>query len=90
MRGILNLLCTRMRGDVSPEMASKIIQDHEGQQYPQEVGNGEVLEAIRQLKVGKNPRIDDTTAEVLQSGVVLKWMLFICNLAWEQGKRPKE
>lgn len=57
--------------------------------YPQEdLQWGEILKAIRELKVEKTPGSHGISAEMLKyEVVVVKWMLWICSLAWEQGKR---
>ncbi len=51
----------------------------------------EILEAIRKLKVGKAPDMDSITAEMLKYGreIVVDWMVWICNLVWEQSKVPE-
>ncbi len=48
----------------------------------------EVIEVIMTLKVGKAPSPDGITAEMLKHGgeIVVDWMMWICNLAWEQSK----
>ncbi len=44
------------------------------------------------MKVGKAPDPDGITAEMLKYGgeVVVDWMMWICNLAWEQSKVPED
>ncbi len=51
-----------------------------------------IMEAIRKLKVGKAPGPDGITAEMLIYGgeIVVDWMMWICNLAWEQSKVPED
>ncbi len=46
------------------------------------------MEAIRKLKLGKAPGSDGLTAEMLIYGgeIVVDWMVWICNLTWEQSK----
>ncbi len=48
----------------------------------------EIMEAIRKLKSGKAPGPDGVTAEMLKYGgeIVIDWMVWICNLAWEQSR----
>lgn len=48
----------------------------------------EVERAIKKLITRKATGIDGITAKMLKYGgdVDLKWMLWICSLAWEQGK----
>ncbi len=48
--------------------------------------------AIRKLKLGKAPGSDGITAEMLKYGgeIVVDWMVWICNLVWEQSKVPKD
>lgn len=48
--------------------------------------------AVKKLNIGKAPAIDDITAEMLKGGkeAVLKWMLWIYDLAWEQGEVPEQ
>ncbi len=49
------------------------------------------MEALRKLKLGKAPGSDGITAEMLKYGeVVVDWMMWICNLAWEQSKVPED
>jgi len=52
----------------------------------------EIMEAIRKLKLGKAPGSDGITAEMLKYGgeIVVDWMVWICNLAWEQSKVPED
>ncbi len=56
------------------------------------VEQSEVMEAIRKLKLGKAPGLDGMTAEVLKYGgeIVVDWMMWVCNLAWEQSKVPED
>ncbi len=57
-----------------------------------EIGTGQVQEALRKLKVEKAPGSDGITAEMLKYGreIVVDWMVWICNLAWEQSKMPED
>ncbi len=50
------------------------------------------MEAVRKLKLGKAPGSDGLTAEMLKYGgeVVVEWMMWICNLPWEQRKVPED
>ena len=52
----------------------------------------EIMEAIRKLKLGKAPGSVGITAEMLKYGgeIVVDWMVWICNLAWEQSKVPED
>ncbi len=56
------------------------------------VVRGEIVEAIRKLKLGKAPVSDGITAEMMKYGgeIVVDWMMLICNLAWEQSKVPED
>ncbi len=51
-----------------------------------------ILEAIRKLKLGIAPSTDGIIAKMLKYGgeIVIDWMVWICNLAWEQGKVPED
>ncbi len=51
----------------------------------------EIMEAIRKLKLGKAPGLDGIIAEMLKYGgeIVIDWMVWICNLAWEQSRVPE-
>ncbi len=48
----------------------------------------EIIEVMRKLKLGKTPGPDGITAEMLKCGgeIDVDWMMWICNLAWEQSK----
>ncbi len=50
----------------------------------------EIMEAIRKLKFGKAPGLDGITAEMLKYGgeIFIDWMVWICNLVWEQSRVP--
>ncbi len=52
----------------------------------------EIIETIRKLKIGKAPGPDGITAEMLKYGgeVVVDWMIWIYNIAWEQSKIPED
>ncbi len=52
----------------------------------------EIMEAIRKLKVGKASGPDGIRGEMLKYGgeVVVNWMMWICNLSWEQSKVPED
>ncbi len=56
------------------------------------VERSEVLKAIRKLKLGKAPGSDGIIEMMLKYGgeVVGDWMMWICNLAWEQSKVPED
>ncbi len=47
--------------------------------------------AVRNLKLGKAPGLDGVTAEMLkyEGEIVTDWMVWICNLALEQGRVPE-
>ncbi len=47
--------------------------------------------AIRKLKLGKARGPDGITVEMLKYGgeIVIDWMVWICNLAWEQSRVPE-
>ncbi len=51
----------------------------------------EIMGAKRKLKLGKAPGPDGKTAEMLKYGgeMVIDWMVWICNLAWEQSRVPE-
>ncbi len=50
------------------------------------------MESIRKLKLGKAPGSDGITAEMLKYGgeIVVDWMMWICNLEWEESKVPED
>ena len=52
----------------------------------------EVEAAIRALKIGKSPGVDNISAELLKSGgdILQKLLTDICNKIWETGIWPSE
>ena len=52
----------------------------------------EVEAAIRGLKIGKSPGVDNIPAELLKSGgdILKKLLTYICNKIWETGIWPSE
>ncbi len=74
-------------------MTTMGIKIHEERPHTQgRVEQSEIMEAIRKLKLGKAPGLDGITAEMLKYGgeIVVDWMMWICNLAWEQSKVPED
>ncbi len=63
------------------------IKVHEGR-----LDRSEIMEAIRKLKLDKAPGLDGITAEMLKYGgeIVVDWMVWICNLSWEQSNVPED
>lgn len=57
-----------------------------------EVGKSEAEEQLRRKKIEKSLIIDGITAEMLKyrGETVLEWMMWICNLAWQQGEVPEQ
>ncbi len=56
------------------------------------VKRGEIMEAIRKLRVGNAPGSDGITPEMLKYGgeILVDWMVWICNLACKQSKVPED
>ncbi len=52
----------------------------------------EVAEAVKRLKKGKSPGIDEITGEIIQAGgeKVIDEIHTICNQIWQEGKVPEE
>ncbi len=74
------------------EVTTMGIKIHE--EWPHAQGileRSEIVEAIRKLKLGKVPGPDGITVEMLKYGgeLVIDWMVWICNLAWEQSRVPE-
>ncbi len=75
------------------EVTTMGIKVHE--ERPQTQGKLErsgIMEAVRKLKLGKAPGSDGITAEMLNYGgeIVVDWIVWMCNLVWEQSKVPKD
>ncbi len=68
------------------------IKIHEERPHTQgRLERSDIMEAIRKLKFCKASGPDDITAEILKCGgeIVIDWMVWICNLAWEQSRVPE-
>ncbi len=75
------------------EVTTMGIKIHEEQPHAQgRLERGEIVEAIKKLKLGKAFGSDGITAEMLKYGgeIIVDWMVWICNLAWEQSKVPQD
>ncbi len=74
-------------------MTTRGIKIHEEQSHAQgRLEQGEIMEAISKLKLGKAPGLDGITAEMLKYGgeIVVDWVMWICKLAWELSKLPED
>ncbi len=74
-------------------MTTMGIKIHEERPHTQgRLERSEIMEAIRKLKLGKAPGSDGITAEMLKYGgeIVVDWMVWICNLAWEHSEVPED
>ncbi len=74
------------------EVTTMVIKIHDEQPHTQgRLEWSEIKEAIRKLKLDKALGPDGITAEMLIYGeeIVVDWMVWICNLAWEQSRVPE-
>ncbi len=75
------------------EVTTMGIKIHDERPHAQgRLDQGEIVKAIKKLKLGKAPGPDGITAEMLKYGgkIVVDWMMWICNLAWKQSKVPED